>query len=85
MRYQQHNRQRNFDLIFFEFPTKNALLAIDNALYVAALARAAEASFLAARSSSKRLSTLVVTSSALTFKSECSVFSQLKIARKSKK
>jgi hypothetical protein len=55
-------------LIFFEVPTENALLAIIDALYSAAFARKAATSFLAIRNSSKRFSTLVVTSSALTYK-----------------
>ena len=55
-------------LIFFEVPTGNALLAIIDALYSAAFDRKAETSFLAIRNSSRRFSTLVVTSSALTYK-----------------
>ena len=55
-------------LILFDAPTGNALLAIIDALYSAALARKVETSFLAIRNSSKRFSTLVVTSSALTYK-----------------
>lgn len=62
-----HSRSTLY-LIVFEVPTENALLAIIDALYTAAFARKAETSFLTVLNSSKRLSTLVVTSSAFTFK-----------------
>lgn len=55
-------------MIFFELPTGNALLATVDALYSAAFARKAETSFLTIRNSSKRFSTLIVTSSAFTYK-----------------
>lgn len=60
-------READNYLISFEVPTEIALVARLEALKTAAFSRKVETSFLVVRSSSRRFSTLVVTSSAFTF------------------